>query len=156
MSAEPPHEFVDANVLVYAFDASAGKKKVAAEQLLAQLWEAGTGCLSVQVLQEFFVTVTGKVAKPLSVEEAADRIREFGAWKVFAPGPNDVLRAIALHKQAKVSFWDAMVVHAAAELGCDVLWTEDLNDGQVIGGVRIRDPFAPKQPSTERGVTEAD
>ena len=156
MSAEPAHEFVDANVLVYAFDASAGQKKVAAEQLLAQLWEAGTGCLSVQVLQEFFVTVTGKVAKPLPVEEAADRIREFGAWKVFAPGPNDVLRAITLHEQAKISFWDAMVVHAAAELGCDVLWTEDLNDGQVIGGVRTRDPFALKPPLTERGVTEAD
>ena len=156
MSAEPANEFVDASVLVYAFDASAGQKKVAAEQLLAQLWEAGTGCLSVQVLQEFFVTVTRKVAKPLSVEDAADRIREFGAWKVFAPGPNDVLRAIALHKQAKVSFWDAMVVHAAAELGCDVLWTEDLNDGQVIGGVRIRDPFAPAQPLTKRRVTETE
>ena len=143
MSAEP-YEFVDANILVYAFDASAGKKKIVAEQLLAQLWEAGNGCLSVQVLQEFFVTVTGKVAKPLSVEEAADRIREFGAWRVFAPGPNDVLRAIALHTQVKVSFWDAMVVHAAAESGCDVLWTEDLNDGQVIGGVRIRDPFGSK------------
>jgi predicted nucleic acid-binding protein len=156
MSAEPAYEFVDANVLVYAFDASAVTKKIAAEQLLAQLWEAGTGCLSVQVLQEFFVTVTGKVATPLSVDEAADRIREFGAWKVFAPGPNDVLRAIALQKQAKVGFWDAMVVHAAAELGCDVLWTEDLNDGQLIGGVRIRDPFAPKHLLTERGVTEAE
>ena len=149
MSAEPPREFVDANVLVYAFDASAGRKKAAAERLLAHLWEAGTGCLSVQVLQEFFVTVTGKVAKPLPVEDAADRIRELAAWKVFASGPNDVLRAIALHQQAKVGFWDAMVVHAAAELGCDVLWTEDLNDGQMIGGVRIRNPFGPKAPSTQ-------
>ena len=98
----------------------------------------------MQVLQEFFVTVTGKVARPLTVEEAADRIRELGVWKVFAPGPNDVLRAIALHEQAQVSFWDAMIVHAAAELGCDVLWTEDLNDGQVIEGVSIRDPFVLK------------
>jgi len=156
MSAEGAHEFVDANVLVYAYDASAGKKKAAAEQLLAQLWETGTGCLSVQVLQEFFVTVIGKVAKPLSIEEAADRVREFGAWKVFAPGADDVLRAIALQKETKLSFWDAMIVHAAAELGCDVLWTEDLNDGQVIRGVRIRDPFTRKQAAKERGVTEAD
>lgn len=145
MSAEAAREFVDANVLVYAFDASAGRKKAAAEQLLAKLWQAGRGCLSVQVLQEFFVTVTGKVAEPISVDEVADRIREFSAWKVFAPGADDVLRAIALHKQAKVSFWDAMVVHAAAELGCDVLWTEDLNDGQMIRGVRIRDPFAGEE-----------
>jgi predicted nucleic acid-binding protein len=142
MSVEPaPRDFVDANILIYAYDASAGKKKAAAEQLLAQLWEAGTGCLSVQVLQEFFVTVTGKVAEPLSVDEAAERVREFGAWKVFAPGADDVLRAIALQKQTKLSFWDAMIVHAAAELGCDVLWTEDLSDGQVFRGVRIRDPF---------------
>ena len=144
MSAEAAYEFVDANVLVYAFDASAGKKKAAAEQLLRELWEAGTGCLSVQVLQEFFVAVTGKVAQPLSAAEAAARIRELAVWKVFAPGANDVLRAIAMHEQSHISFWDAMVVHAAAESGCDVLWTEDLNDGQVIGGVRIRNPFTSK------------
>lgn len=111
-SAEPAREFVDANVLVYAFDASAGKKKTAAERLLARLWEAGIGCLSVQVLQQFFVTVTGKVAKPLSGDEAADRVRELATWKVFAPTADDVLAVIALHKQAKLSFWDAMVVHA--------------------------------------------
>ena len=62
MSAEPARAFVDANVLVHAFDASAHRKKTAAERLLAALWESGTGCVSVQVLQEFFVTVTCKVA----------------------------------------------------------------------------------------------
>jgi predicted nucleic acid-binding protein len=141
-SAEPGREFVDANVLVYAVDASAGKKKAAAERLLARLWDAGSGCLSVQVLQEFFVTVTGKVAHPLSADEAAERVREFATWTVLAPTTNDVLVAIALHKKSKLSFRDALVVQAAAELGCEVLWTEDLNDGQVIRGVRIRDPFA--------------
>jgi predicted nucleic acid-binding protein len=142
MRAEPAREFVDANVLVYAFDASAGKKKAVAEQLLARFWESGVGCLSVQVLQEFFVTVTKKVAHPLSVDEAADRIREFATWKVFAPTTNDVLGAIALQKQSKLNFWDAMVLQAAVESQCDVLSTEDLSDGQVIRGVRIRDPFA--------------
>jgi predicted nucleic acid-binding protein len=145
MSAERAREFVDANVLVYAYDASAAKKKAAAERLLAQLWNAGNGCLSVQVLQEFFVTVTGKVAEPLSLEEAADRVRELAAWTVLAPGVDDVLHAIALQKQTKLSFWDAMIVHAAAELGCDVLWTEDLSHGQVIRGVRIRNPFAGRE-----------
>src|SRR5262245_48498046 len=124
MSAEAAREFVDANILVYAYDASAGRKKTTAEELLAHLWEAGTGCLSVQVLQEFFVTVTTKVAEPLSVDEAADRLRELSAWTVFAPATNDVLRAIELQKQTKLNFWDAMIVHAAVELGCDVLWTE--------------------------------
>lgn len=145
MSGEGAREFVDANVLVYAYDASAGKKKAAAEELLAQLWNAGNGCLSVQVLQEFFVTVTGKVAKPLSIEDAAERVRELGTWRVFGPGADDVLGAIALQKETRLSFWDAMIVHAAVELGCDVLWTEDLSDGQVIRGVRIRDPFTTKQ-----------
>jgi predicted nucleic acid-binding protein len=141
MSAESAREFVDANVLVYAFDTSAKARHTAATQLLEKLWQNGTGCTSVQILQEFFVTVTRKVAQPLSVEDAADRVREFATWKVFAPTANDVLSAITLHKQAKISFWDAMVVHAAAELGCDPLWTEDLKDKQVIRGVRIRSPF---------------
>jgi predicted nucleic acid-binding protein len=89
------------------------KKRVAAEQLVATLWETGAGCLSVHVLQEFFVAMTRKVARPLSADEAADRIREFTTWKVFAATAEDVLAAMALHKQAKVSFWDAMVVQAA-------------------------------------------
>ena len=83
-------------------------------------------------------------------------MREFGAWKIFGPGADDVLRAIALHKETKLSFWDAMIVHAAAELGCGVLWTEDLSDRQVIKGVRIRNPFTQKQPEKEPGVTEVD
>lgn len=143
MSAEPAQEFVDANILIYAFDASAGAKQASARQLLERLWAARTGCLSVQVLQEFFVTITRKVAHPLAVDEASDRIREFAVWRVFTPTANDVLAAIALHKRAKLSFWDAMVVQAAAEMGCDVLWTEDLNDGQLLRGVRIRSPFTP-------------
>lgn len=143
MSAEEPaREFVDANVLVYGFDPSAKDKHAAAQQLLERLWQSGTGCLSIQVLQEFFVAVTLKVPRPLPIDEAADRVRELSAWKVFAPVTADILSAIALQKQAAISFWDAMVVHAAAELGSEVLWTEDLNDGQVLRGVRIRNPFA--------------
>jgi predicted nucleic acid-binding protein len=140
MSAEAAREFVDANVLVYAFDSSAGAKHAAATRLLERLWESGVGCLSVQVLQEFFVTVTRKVATPLSIDDASDRVREFAMWKVFAPTADDVLGAIALQKQAQISFWDAMVVRAAAESGCDTLWTEDLSDGQILRGVQIRNP----------------
>lgn len=141
MNAEASREFVDANVLVYAFDSSAGRKQTLAKQLLERLWESGTGCVSVQVLQEFFVTVTRKVAKPLSIDEASDRVREFVTWKVFAPNADDVLGAVEIQKQAQISFWDAMVVLAAAESGCDVLWTEDLQDGQLLRGVRVRNPF---------------
>jgi predicted nucleic acid-binding protein len=141
MSAEPPREFVDVNVLVYAFDSSAARKQPAAQQLLERLWESGTGCVSVQVLQEFFVTITKKVPKPLPVDDAKARIREFAAWTVFAPTAEDILTAIDLHAQAKIGFWDAMTVLAAAESGCEVLWTEDLHTGQLLRGVRIRNPF---------------
>jgi predicted nucleic acid-binding protein len=142
MSAEPRREFVDANVLVYAFDSSAARKRPAAQQLLERLWESGTGCVSVQVLQEFFVTITKKVPKPLPVADAKARISEFAAWTVFVPTADDIVAAIDLQTQAKIGFWDAMVVLAAAESECDVLWTEDLNDGQLLRGVRIRNPFS--------------
>jgi len=141
MSAELAREFVDTNVLVCAFDPSAGRKKSAAEQLIAGLWATGVGCLSVQVLQEFFVAVTRKVRHPLSAAEASDRVREFSAWRVFAPGAGDVLTAIALHQQASIGFRDALVVHAAVESGCETLGSEDLSDGQIVRGVRIRNPF---------------
>jgi len=98
----------------------------------------------VQVLQELFVTVTRRVARPLSVDEAADRIREFAAWRVFSPTVDDILAAIDLQKKARVSLWDAMVVRAAAESGCDTLWTEDLNDGQTIQGVLVRNPLTTR------------
>jgi predicted nucleic acid-binding protein len=142
MNAEGGREFVDANVLVYAFDTSAGPKQEASARLLQRLWENGGGCLSVQVLQELFVIVTRKVVRPLSIDEATERIREFARWRVFAPVAEDVLAAIAFQKQWRISFWDAMVVLAATESGCHVLWTEDLNNGQVIGAVRIRNPFS--------------
>ena len=85
-----------------------------------------------------------KVAHPVPEDEAAGRIGEFGSWNVFVPRLDDVIRAIALHKRTGLNFWDAMIVHAAAETGCDVLWTEDVNDGQLIAGVRIRNPFRPE------------
>src|SRR5947209_4686894 len=93
MSAETAlREFVDTNVLVYAFDSSAKSKQTAAAALLERLWEQGTGCVSVQVLQEFFVVVTRKIDSPLSIDEGADRVREFATWKVFAPTVADLLQ----------------------------------------------------------------
>ena len=141
MSAESGREFVDTNILVYAFDSSAGSKQALAERLVERLWMDGTGCVSVQVLQEFYVVVTRKVARPLAIDEAAERVREFATWRVFAPSSDDVLSAIGIQKQVQISFWDAMVLQSAVESGCHTLWTEDLNDGQLVKGVRIRNPF---------------
>ena len=141
MNVDDQREFADANILVYAFDNSSKSKQVIAAQLLERLSNTGNGCLSVQILQEFFVTITRKVNAPLSIDEAGDHVRDFSTWKIFAPRAEDVLAAIAIHKRAQISFWDAMVLHAASELGCDVLWSEDLKTHQVFGNVRIRNPF---------------
>jgi predicted nucleic acid-binding protein len=141
MNAEPAREFIDTNILLYAFDATAGEKQTAALTLLERLWGAGTGCFSVQVLQEFFVNVTRKIAQPLSIEEARDRIREFSKWKIFAPDADDVLAAITLSAKAQLNFWDAMILHAAVASECGVLWSEDLKTGKIVRGVEIRNPF---------------
>jgi predicted nucleic acid-binding protein len=144
MSADAPREFVDANVLVYAEDASAGAKRDRALDLLERLWSSRTGCLSVQVLQEFFVIVTRKVPKPLSAEAAEDRVRDLSRWTVFAPDASHVLSAIGLARRHKLSFRDAMIVESAAQLGCSTLWSEDLQDGVQLRGTRVRNPFTPQ------------
>lgn len=134
--------FVDTNVLVYAHDATAGSKRDRARELVAELWDTGEGCLSVQVLQEFFVNVTRKVAKPLGVEAAITIISDLAHWHLHAPGAQDVLAAAELHRDAQVSFWDAMILRSAEELGCALLYSEDLNPGQRFNGVVVRNPFA--------------
>jgi predicted nucleic acid-binding protein len=142
MSADVEREFVDTNVLVYAHDASAGAKHLRAKQLLTELWAGGNGCLSVQVLQEFYVNITRKVNQPLDVESARLRVEDLSYWLVHSPTAADVVEAIQLHQRAHLSFWDAMVLTSAQKLGCNVLWSEDLNEDQVMAGVRIRNPFS--------------
>ncbi|RPJ85071.1 MAG: PIN domain-containing protein [Acidobacteria bacterium] len=145
MNGSPP--FVDTNVLVYAHDRSAGPKQELAKKLLDDLWRAGGGSISVQVLQEFYVAVTRKVPHPLGSDDAEAIVRDLAAWQVFVPGADDVLAAIRLHRRLHVSFWDALILHSAAALGCDEVWSEDLNAGEVFDGVTVRNPFAPTPPS---------
>jgi predicted nucleic acid-binding protein len=136
--------FVDTNVLVYAHDESAGGKRDQARALVEQLWESRDGCLSVQVLQEFFVTVTRKIAKPLNAETAKEIVADYSRWYLHVPAADDVLAAIGIHQRAGISFWDAMIVRSAAEIGCDVLYSEDLNADQEYSGIRVENPFQPR------------
>jgi predicted nucleic acid-binding protein len=96
----------------------------------------------VQVLQEFYVTVTRKVAVPLTAEEAAAIVRDLSVWRVYSPTAADVLEAIALQTRFQLSFWDAMILHSANALGCELIWTEDLNAGQRVNGTTISNPFS--------------
>jgi predicted nucleic acid-binding protein len=134
-------QFVDTNVLVYAHDVTAGDKHSRARALIGELWETREGCLSVQVLQEFFVTTTRKIPKPLDVPAAAQIIDDLAHWHVHAPAANDVLAATDIHQRTGASFWDAMILRSAKELGCQILQSEDLNPGQQYEGVQVRNPF---------------
>lgn len=142
MSAAEPRQFVDTNVLIYAHDPSAGVKHTEAKRLLRELWDTRSGCLSTQVLQEFYVNVTRKVARPLAPELAAQVITDLAEWEVHRPTVSDVVEAIRLHVRHQISFWDALIVIGAGQLGCRTLWSEDLNEGQSYGGVAVRNPFA--------------
>ena len=108
---------------------------------MIDLWQNENGCLSVQVLQEFFVTVTKKIARPISSASAAQIINDLGLWEVHSPQTEDILTAIHLQSHYQISFWDAMIISSAQKLGCKILWSEDLNDGQDYGGVVVRNPL---------------
>jgi predicted nucleic acid-binding protein len=141
MSAEAPRQFVDTNILVYAHDVSAGGKHVRARQLLEDLWTQGRGCLSIQVLQEFYVNITAKVRHPLPPEVARQRLEDLSYWTVHSPTATDVLAATQLQQSARLSFWDAMIIVSALRLECATLWSEDLQHRQVIHGLTIANPF---------------
>jgi predicted nucleic acid-binding protein len=141
--------FVDTNILLYAHDDSAGTKRDQARAVLEELWESREGCLSVQVLQEFFVNATRKIAKPLSAETAKEIIADISHWHMHVPAADDVLGAIGIQQRAGISFRDSMIVRSAAEMGCTVLYSEDLNAGQDYSGVRVENPFLPPTAGSE-------
>jgi predicted nucleic acid-binding protein len=141
MSEPKTLQFIDTNVLIYAHDRSAGEKHLRARELVRELWRSGEGCLSVQVLQEFYVNVTQKVARPLTSEATAQIIADLSAWQVHRPGTEDVLDAIRLQDRYQVSFWDAMIIASALQLGCQTIWSEDLNPGHDYDQVKVLSPF---------------
>jgi predicted nucleic acid-binding protein len=133
-------EFVDTNIFVYAHEGGAGLKHQKAVDLITHLFEEQVGAVSIQVLTEFYVTATKKLG--MKSEEAEEAIADLGSWTIHRPAHGDVLRASKIHRQHKVSWWDALIINSAVELGCDVLWSEDLATGQRYGTMTVRNPFA--------------
>jgi predicted nucleic acid-binding protein len=131
--------FIDTNVIVYADDRSAGEKSERARQLLHELMSSRSGVVSLQVLQEYFVVATRKLGVP--AELARRKIELLSNLDVVRPDVTDVLAAIDLTRLRSISFWDALIVRAAENAGCTVLASEDLQDGEVISGVRVQNPF---------------
>ncbi len=132
-------EFVDTKVLIYAHDGGAGKKHERSLQLLRRLVEDGAGAVSIQVLAEFYAAATKKLG--ITSQEAEEILADLGGWIIHRPGHADLLRTVRFQRRYKMSWWDALVVNSAVELGCGVLWSEDLADGQRYGSVTVRNPF---------------
>ena len=138
--------FVDTNVLVYAYDRAAGVKRDLARNLLEILWNEGRGVLSTQVLQEFYVNVRRKARPPVSQDEARALVSDYLAWGPIANDGAAVLEAIDVGHRFRISFWDALVVVAARKADASLLYSEDLNHGQIYGSIRVHNPFLESEP----------
>jgi predicted nucleic acid-binding protein len=134
--------FLDTNVIVYAFERNYSERKRAAQRLISELMGADQLRVSTQVLQEVFVTLTRKAKQPCSTEEALAILEDLSAWPLMVIDYAAIRAAIVLSRQAGISFWDGLIVVAAARSGASVLYTEDLNDGQEMLGVKITTPCA--------------
>lgn len=132
--------FVDSNILIYAHDADAGEKHRKAADLLAELWNLNLGVLSMQVLQEFYVNATRKIARPLSKISARAVVDAYTIWCVDTT-PNELKSAFRIEDEARMGFWDALIVAAALKAGAHRIVSEDLNHRQTVSGILIENPF---------------
>jgi predicted nucleic acid-binding protein len=133
--------FFDTNVLVYLFDADSPDKQSRAREALQQALERGAVVVSTQVLQEFFVTVTRKLARPLPAGEAEAALRRLMALSVVQIDPDLILAAAVSSRRDRISFWDALILAAASAAGCDEVLSEDLQHGRSFGRVRVANPL---------------
>ena len=133
--------FVDTNVFVYLFDQDAPSKQAVARQILQTEGPPGHIVLSTQVLQEFYVSVTRKLGKPLSESDGAEAAHDLCAFDVVEVDKEMVLRSMTLSRAERLSFWDALSIEAARTRKCDRLLTEDLQDGRQFGSLKITNPF---------------
>ena len=133
--------FIDTNIIIYAYDVTAGGKHKTAGIILADLWNSGLGVISTQVLQEFFVNVVQKIPKPIDKRQAKKIVRDFLKWHVVVNTGDSILEAIDICLKYGYSFWDSMIIEAAIKGDAAILISEDLQDGQVVDGVTIKNPF---------------
>ena len=133
--------FLDTNIIIYAYDSTAGEKYKKAKKILADLWVSGLGIVSTQVLQEFFVNVTKKNPNPLNIKLAKEIVADLLKWDVVVNDGESILKSVEIILKYKYSFWDAMIIEAAIKGGAVLLLSEDLSDGQKIKGVTIKNPF---------------
>ena len=131
--------FLDTNVLVYAVESGDSQRAGRARDLVAACLRRGDGVVSTQVLQEFFNVATRKMG--LDAASARRYVELFATLETVQISTELIFGAIDLHQLRSISFWDALVIRAAREAGCERIWTEDLRDGAILDGVRIENPF---------------
>jgi len=141
MSVDKTLSFIDTNILVYAYDIFTLKKHELACDLINGLQLNKTGCSSIQVMQEFHVTVTQKIKWPMTIDQSLAILLDLSNWKIHFLGCDDVFSAIEIQQQYKLSHWSAMIIHSARACGCKVVYSEDLNQDQEIEGIKIVNPF---------------
>lgn len=133
--------FLDTNILVYAHDLDAGDKHDVAAKIIYQLWESKNGVLSTQVLQEFYVTLTKKMPRPLNKMATRKILKEYFSWQMVINDLQIIFQASEIEEAYNISFWDALIVSAAYSKNVATILTEDLNHGQYIEGIFIKNPF---------------
>jgi len=132
--------FVDTNVLIYAHDVDQKEKHAVARALVTELFKTRRGVLSPQVLQEFYVNVTRKIAKPLTKRAAREIVEDFRVWCIDTTAA-EIATAFRIEDEARISFWDALICASALKAGAEVILSEDMNAGQKVAGIRIENPF---------------
>lgn len=131
--------FLDTNILVYSLDQADAAKKAKCRGLIRSLTVESKGVISTQVMQEFYVAATGKLgADPLLTK---DILRSLERFETVVVSPSLIKDAIDCSIINRLSFWDALIIVSAESARCEILWTEDLNHGQIIRGVRIENPL---------------
>lgn len=133
--------FVDTNVLIYAHDIDARAKHKIANTVLRELWTERTGVLSVQVLQEFYVNVTRKISSPLPKKSARLVVESYATWCMVTTR-DEIADAFRIEDEARIGFWDALIVSSASKSGAVRILSEDFNARQRIAGILIENPFA--------------
>ena len=144
--------FVDTNVFVYRHDRSDPAKQARADEWIAHLARSRSGRLSYQVLQELYVTLTGKACIGFDPSEAREIIRDLIVWQTVGIDLRILERAWHVQDGHSVSWWDAVIVAAAQSLGCSILLTEDLQHGHAFGEVRVVNPFRSRERTPEEVV----
>ena len=131
--------FFDTNVLVYTDDHDAPEKQARALEIWDRARLDGSGAVSTQVLQEYFVVATRKLGVPARV--ARRKVEIISRLGLVILGLRDILAAIDLQRLHRIGFWDALIIQAARQADCRVLYSEDLQHERSIEGLRIINPF---------------